>query len=109
MGGFTSGEGCFVISIYKSKTKLGEAVQLIFQLTQHERDEELIRNLTEYLGCGKISKNREAFDLKVTKLLDLNNKIIPFFKKYKILGIKSKNFNNFYKTAEIIQKKGTFN
>lgn len=38
LAGFTSGEGCFYIKIFKSKTKIGEAVLLTFQLTQHLRD-----------------------------------------------------------------------
>jgi hypothetical protein len=37
--GFTEGEGCFYISIYKSsRSKLGFAVQLVFKITQHSRD-----------------------------------------------------------------------
>ena len=38
IAGFTSGDGCFYISIYKSSTKLGEAVRLMFTITQHSRD-----------------------------------------------------------------------
>lgn len=34
--GFTSGEGCFLVKVSKSKgSKLGFGLQLIFQLTQH--------------------------------------------------------------------------
>lgn len=36
--GFSSGEACFYIKIFKSNTKIGEAVLLTFQLTQHLRD-----------------------------------------------------------------------
>jgi len=63
--GFYSGEACFYVKIFKSSllvppglTKIGEAVLLTFQLTQHLRDEPLIRRLRDYLGCGRISKNR---------------------------------------------------
>ena len=58
LAGFTYAEGCFLINIYKSHTKLGEAVQLIFKITQHERDEQLIISLIESLKCGNIYKNR---------------------------------------------------
>ena len=58
LAGFTDAEGCFLINIYKSHTKLGEAVQLIFKITQHERDEQLIISLIEFLKCGNIYKNR---------------------------------------------------
>jgi hypothetical protein len=47
------GEACFYVKIFKSNTKIGEAVLLTFQLTQHLRDEPLIRRLADYIGCGE--------------------------------------------------------
>jgi hypothetical protein len=32
--GFSSGEACFYVKIFKSNTKIGEAVLLTFQLTR---------------------------------------------------------------------------
>ena len=60
LAGFTSGEGCFLINIVKSQRyKLGEAVQLVFKITQHEREEQLLREAgIEFLSCGNIYKNR---------------------------------------------------
>lgn len=46
--GFTSGEGCFYVDILKSKAKLGVQVQLVFSLTQHNRDEALMNSLISY-------------------------------------------------------------
>ena len=47
--GFTEAEGCFSVVIFKSKTsKLGEAIKLSFNLTQHTRDEYLIKSLIKY-------------------------------------------------------------
>lgn len=43
--GFASGEACFSVNIYKSKTKLGEAVQLKFDLAQYSRDSKLLISL----------------------------------------------------------------
>ena len=58
----------FFVEIKKSKsTKLGEAVQLRLQLTQHSRDEQLMKSLVDYLGCGAVYKYREAFNFKVAK------------------------------------------
>jgi len=65
--------------IYKSNTKAGEAVQLKFKLTQHTRDEQLMRSLIKYLGCGSLYKDREAFEYRIAKFSDIENKIIPFF------------------------------
>jgi hypothetical protein len=41
----------------------------------------------------------------VTKFEDINTIIIPFFNKYPILGLKSKDFNDFVKVAKLIQDK----
>ena len=94
LAGFTNGEGCFFIDIYKSKTKLGEAVKLTFQITQHNRDEQLMKSLIGFFGCGRVAtrSNVMAVDFIVTKFGDLTDKVIPFFKKYSAIGEKSKDF-----------------
>ena len=44
-------------------------------------------------------------DFKVTKIYDIQNKIIPFLQKYPILGIKAIDFVDFCKVAELIKEK----
>jgi LAGLIDADG endonuclease len=47
--------GCFFVSIFNSnKNKIGHAVQLIFKLTQHKRDKELLELIAKYLNCGAV-------------------------------------------------------
>ena len=107
LAGFSSGEGCFLINIVKSQRyKLGEAVQLIFKITQHERDEQLIRGaVIELLNCGNVYKNREAFDFIVSKFQDIDEKIIPFFLKYSIHGVKALDFKDFCFVASMMKEK----
>ena len=106
LAGFTTAEGSFIVSIFITKrTKLGKAVKLIFQITQHSRDEKLMRSLIELFKCGNIYKNRDTFDFRVTKFDDIVNKIIPFFKKYPILGVKALDFADFCKAAELMKNK----
>ena len=107
LAGFTSGEGCFLINIVKSQRyKLGEAVQLVFKITQHEREEQLIREAgIEFLNCGNIYKNREAFDFTVSKFQDIDEKIIPFFLKYSIHGVKALDFKDFCLVASMMKDK----
>ena len=78
-----------MINIYKSKTKLGETVKLEFQLTQHARDENLMKSLISYFQCGTIRKRGEFIDFRVSKFKDIYEKIIPFFTRYPILGVKA--------------------
>lgn len=108
--GFTSGEGSFSIRVSKSLTKLGFRVQLVFTVSQHIRDEKLLISFIDYLGCGnyRAYSNRELGDyvcMNFGRKLDIYSKIIPFFKKHPILGVKSQDFTDWVKAAEYIQNK----
>ena len=51
-----------MIKIFKSKTKLGETVKLVFQLTQYNRDEQLMKSLVSYFECGRyVARNNNDF------------------------------------------------
>lgn len=81
-------------------------VQLSFVITQHCRDAELIKSFEAYLGCGKASiTKRGEVTFEVRKFLDQTEKIISFFSKYPILGVKSKDFEDFCKVADIMEQK----
>jgi len=68
LAGFTSAEGSFLIKNFKSKTKLGVALILVFQLVQHARVEKLMKSLIVYFGCGNIyTSNDAAFVYRVSK------------------------------------------
>ena len=106
ISGFTSGDGCFHVRFKKStKSKLGVQVSLLFKITQQERDKELMKSLIDYFNCGSINKNSTWIDYTVIKQEDLFFKIIPFFEKYKIVGVKFQDFMDFKKVAELIRTK----
>ena len=106
LAGFTDGEGSFIINIKASKThSVGFQVTLVFVIGQHKRDEKLLKLLIEYFDCGNIFKNRDAFDFRVTKFKDIWEKIIPFFKKYPIVGVKAIDFVYWCKAAELMKNK----
>jgi hypothetical protein len=105
VAGFTSGEGCFYLKISKNAGyTTGYQVQLKFLLTQHVRDELLLRNFITFWECGssKLRSDKFAVDYIVTKLTDINNIIIPFFDKFPILGVKTQDFELFKKAAKIM-------
>jgi len=106
LAGFASGEGCFYVKITKSsKSKQGFSIQLIFQLTQHIRDEILMRSLIDYLNSGNIFKSQDTYVFEVTKFSDINEKIVPFFKNYPILGSKSLDFSDWNQVIELMKNK----
>ena len=86
---------------------LGEAVRLIFKITQHSRDEQLMKNLVEFLGVGRYfaEKDKEHGNLLVTDIEGITNKVIPLFNKHPIVGIKSQDFKDFEKVALLIKNK----
>jgi len=84
-----------MVKVRKSSAyKTGFQVLLAFQLTQHSRDKDLMISLVEYMGCGKVYKDKETFHFRVETFLDNNEKIIPFFNKYFIVGVKAQDFKD---------------
>ena len=71
---------------------VGFQVILVFVLTQHLRDQQLLICIMKYFGCGNVYKKGKVFDYRVSKLSDIEKKIIPFFKKYPIVGVKTMDF-----------------
>jgi hypothetical protein len=112
LAGFFSGDGCFLVRILRSKThKVGYCIQLKVVITQHLKDELLINKIKNVLNCGYVNKysNRNAVDLVVSRFKEVLKIIIPIFKEYKIRGIKSFDFEDFCKVAEIIRRKNHIN
>ena len=105
LAGFTSADGSFMVRILNSPDRvLNAKVQLEFNLTQHMRDEQLMKNIAKYLDCGGIYLNKNASVYRVLKLSDIIEKIIPLFQKYPIRGVKSQDFSDFVKVAELMKE-----
>lgn len=108
IAGFFSGDGCFYIDINKSNTnKIGYGVILRIIFTQHSRDEVLFNKVNNVLGCGFIWKHskRNIIDLRISKFEDIYYKMIPLLNKYKIIGIKLLDFQDFCIVAKLVNKK----
>lgn len=100
MAGFASGEGCFSVIYYKDRYKY-----LLFKVTQHIRDRQLMESFIDYFKCGYYSLGAERGDFKVTKFSDINEIVIPFFKENCILGVKALDFQDFCAAASLIKTK----
>jgi hypothetical protein len=99
----------FFIRIGKSLShKLGVGIRLAFSITQHTRDEKLLRSFIEEFRCGRIVSRSfvSTVEFEVTKFSDITEIIIPFFfSKYPVQGDKVKDFNDFKKVAELMKNK----
>lgn len=108
LAGFINGEGCFYIRIFKTKTtKLGEAIQLKFTITQHSRDTVLMQSLVKYFSCGSVSErqNQPAVDFVVSRFTHILEIIMPFCHNFPPLGIKHSDYLNFFKVVQLMQNK----
>ena len=112
--GFTDGEGCFSISIFKNKTlKSGYQVFPEFVLTQGAKSLETLKKVKDFFGCGRIYENKRYDNHKeslyrycVRNKADLLEKICPFFNKYPLQTAKNSDFELFKQALEIIRNGG---
>jgi len=105
VAGFMSGEGSVYVRIKNSSThQIGFQVELILQMTQHTRDEQLLLSFIDYFGCGRyrLRKGGAAGDYIVGRLSDLTVNMLPFFETYPILGVKAKDFEDFKQVVKLM-------
>ena len=81
-----------------------EVVILRFKITQHSRDEQLMKSLIDFFEAGNVYKFNEVIDFKISKFKDLVDKVIPFFEEYPIIGVKALDFADWCKVADLIKK-----
>lgn len=80
-------------------------MQLFFKVCQHNRDEQLMRKLVEFCGYGSVYKvNEVGINLTISRFTDLT-KVLTFFEKYPLQGVKYKDFIDFSKIAVMMQNK----
>jgi hypothetical protein len=66
-----------------------------------------MKSLITYLGCGRVEVNSKTFMVYfvVNKFDDIIEKVLPFFDKYSILGVKSLDFICFKSVAKLMEGK----
>ena len=64
-----------------------------------------MKSLIEFLGCVNVHSSNNACYYRIGNLSGITENIIPLFKKYPILGEKSKDFSDFCEVLEMIKDK----
>src|SRR3990167_4163805 len=111
--GFTDGEGCFSISIFRNSTsKSGWQVFPEFVITQGEKSLAALELFQEYFECGKIFVNKRydnhsenLYRYCVRSIRNLQEKVIPFFSEHQLRTAKQKDFEIFTKIVKMIANK----
>lgn len=109
LAGFVDGEGLFHVGVSKSRnTVSGFSVSIEFSVSQHVRDELLLSKFAEYLDCGNISKTTarpDSITFIVRKFNDIKEKVIPFFQRFPLQGIKAMDYQDFCAISKIMEDK----
>ena len=91
--GLTDGEGCFYVNVADSSSYRGGArIDLNFYVKMNEKDIDLLLKIKNTLGCGNVYFQKEqrknhtqCYRYTVGSHRDVIGKIIPFFKKHRLL------------------------
>ena len=109
--GFVDGEGCFSVSFVKNKTtRFGYQIFTEFVITQGEKSLDVLEDIQQYLGCGKVYRNarhdnhrEDLYRYCVRSIKDLEAKIVPFFNEYPLLTAKRYDFESFAAVVEMMK------
>ena len=112
IAGFVDGEGSFHVAVQKSQNvKLGWQVIPEFHVSQNRERTATLEAIKDELGCGYIKPNHRlrANDksnvLVVRNHHDLIKKVIPFFRRYRLISSKNEDFEKFATVVEMIEER----
>ena len=110
--GFTDGEGCFSVSFIKNKTtKTGWQIFPEFVITQGSKSLSVLEMIKNHFGCGRLFINKRydnhrehLYRYCVRSLKDLEQIIIPFFKRNILKTSKNNDFRIFSEIVKMMSK-----
>ena len=110
--GFVDGEGCFSVPIQRNAKTLSWQVQPQFVVVQGASSVSALEVLKEYFDCGRININRRTdnhrepmYRYVVRRFRDLDDIIVPFFRRYPLLTAKRENSEKFVNVLELMKQR----
>lgn len=98
--GFITGEGSF----YVVTTKTTGVLTPFFSLILHIREQLLQKKIHAFLGFkGSLYEYENSCEIKIFRLSDHISILIPFFKSYPLLGLKSYNYKFWFEIITLFQ------
>jgi len=99
IAGFVDGEGCFSLKFRRDirherkNTPVYFYWDIEFAILLREDDSSILTKIRNTLECGRISHAKRGFvRYAVNDILDLSNKIVPFFERHTLRAKKAKDF-----------------
>lgn len=105
VSGFTAGDGGFSIGI----RKITGQIYFRFHIAQHSRDRDLMILFISFFGCGKVNRRENRCDYYIQDFAKIYEIVLPHFTKYPLHNIKTLDFLDFKKAAELYNKGGKEN
>jgi len=114
--GLIDGEGSFTVYVKdpksSKKVKRRTKVEPRFYVKLNERDKSILYDLKKFFGCGNVYfqkdsrvNHRDCYRYEVTKRVDLEKIIIPFFERNSLrLMTKARDFGIFYRIMKMVSK-----
>ncbi len=107
LAGFVDGEGTFYVGIYPNKEmKTGYQVLPEFRIVQHKRDIKLLYAIKKYFDFGVVRRNHdERYEYRVRDIRQIQDVIIPFFRKHTLNTQKKFDFVKFATIVRLMSEK----
>ena len=104
LAGFALGEGSFMIVCRpRVDYRRGWKISAAFNVSQH--DPVPLELFREQLGCGTIRKaGNGGWYLEVNNLREIRSVIVPFFRRFRLVGTKATDFDLFEAAVAILSK-----
>src|SRR3989344_617033 len=105
ISGYVDGEGSFHVAIQKvAHVRFGYQLLPEFHVSQSKERPEVLKLIQNLWQCGYIKDNFRGKDNNLVFVVrnrkDLLNKVIPFFRKYRMFSGKQKDFKKFARIVE---------
>ncbi len=121
IAGFVDGEGCFALK-FRKETKYNRGKRngirptyfywdIEFAIVLKKDDKDILEKIKNTLDCGKLSESDKYNSIRyaVNDIIDLSNKILPFFQKYPLHAKKRFDFELWKEAVAIFKRNQRLN
>lgn len=104
--GFSDGESCFYVGVQKNNnSKIGWTVELIYTITLHKKDKDILEEIKNYFCVGYITQHgKNTLQYRIKSIKDLGV-IIEHFSKYPLITQKQGDFLLFKLAFDLVKAK----
>jgi LAGLIDADG endonuclease len=104
LAGFALGEGSFMI-VCRRRGDYGRKWKLSAAFNVSQKDRAPLELFRETLGCGTMRKaGNDGWYWEVNDLSDIQNRVLPFFDRFPLVGTKAEDYGRFRAAARILAR-----